>query len=392
MTPLEIFLLLLLFAALGYAWFLTARVAAAKRRHDEELDAQRTRRDVELREQAQRTAALFDRMIEGLIVVDATGRIRLANRAAGELFGFELPAAGRTVLEATRHHEVAAVVARLDLEAEVLGHELRLENVAAPRFFQVNALALRETGGARDGAILVFHDLTRLRQLEAVRQEFVANVSHELRTPLSLIKSATETLIDGGKNDPAALTRFLEIIEKHANRLTLLIDDLLLLSTLDSGRMQLNLQPLSLREAAQEAIDDLAPRAAARQVTLENTVPAGLIARADADRLRQAIANLLDNAVKYGRSGGSVAVDGRTLSDGRIELSVRDDGPGIPPEAQSRIFERFYRADKARSREQGGTGLGLAIVKHIVQAHGGEARVASEPGKGAAFFITLPAA
>lgn len=392
MTSLEILLLILFAVAACYAWCAAGRATALRQLHDREIEEQRLRREAELREQTQRTAALFDRMIEGLIVVDATGRIRLANRAAGEMFGFELPATDRTILEATRHHEVAAVVSRLDLAPEVLGHELRLEGVSATRFFQVNALALRDAGGSRDGAILVFHDLTRLRQLESVRQEFVANVSHELRTPLSLIKSATETLIDGGKKDPVALTRFLGIIDKHANRLTLLIDDLLLLSTLDSGRMQLNLQPVALRKAAQEAMEDFLPRASARGVTLENNVPLALIARADDDRLRQVLSNLLDNAIKYGRSEGKVTINGRALPDGRVEMSVRDDGPGLAPEASARVFERFYRADKARSREQGGTGLGLAIVKHVMQAHGGEVHLESKLGEGAEFFITLPAA
>lgn len=364
---------------------------ADEERYKGEVVEQRARRDAELREQAQRTAALFDRMVEGLIVVDASGRIRLANRAAAELFGFEAPAAGRTILEATRHHEVAAVASRLESEPEVLGHELRIDSLESPRFLQVNALALRGASGASDGAILVFHDLTRLRQLEGVRQEFVANVSHELRTPLSLIKSAAETLIDGAKDDPAALARFLQIIDKHANRLALLIDDLLLLSTLDSGGLRLSKQPLQMRSIVQEAIDDLRQRAQARDVTLENSVPPALLALADSDRMRQVVSNLVDNAIKYGRAGGTTTVSGRILSDGRIEIEVVDDGPGIPKEAQARIFERFYRVDKARSRDQGGTGLGLAIVKHVVQAHGGEVRLESEPGSGARFMLTLPA-
>jgi two-component system phosphate regulon sensor histidine kinase PhoR len=219
----------------------------------------------------------------------------------------------------------------------------------------------------------------------------VANVSHELRTPLSLIKSATETLIDGGKDDPAALARFLQIIDKHANRLALLIDDLLLLSTLDSGGLRLNRQPLPFRTTVQDAMDDLQARALARDVTLDNQLPASLVVLADNDRMRQVISNLLDNAIKYGRAGGRASVVGEHLSDGRLEISVVDDGPGIPRDAQERIFERFYRVDKARSREQGGTGLGLAIVKHVIQAHGGEVRVESEPGSGARFIINLPA-
>jgi len=386
---------LIFLAAVAVAFAIAWRIERGRRaaeliRHRREVADQRTRREGELREQALRTAALFDRMVEGLIVVDGSGRIRLANRAAEVLFGFDGHAPGKTVLEATRHHEVAAVVARLDREAEVLGHELRIDLMSAPRFLQVNALALRDHGGARDGAILVFHDLTRLRQLEGVRQEFVANVSHELRTPLSLIKSATETLLDGGKDDAAALARFLQIIDKHANRLALLIDDLLLLSTLDSGGLRLNRQPISLRAMVQDAIDDLQVRALTRDVRLENEVPVSLVALADNDRLRQVISNLLDNAIKYGRSGGTAKASGRLLPDGRIEIVVQDDGPGIPRDAQERIFERFYRVDKARSREQGGTGLGLAIVKHVLQAHGGEVRLESEPGEGSSFILNLP--
>ena len=392
MSALEIFLLLLLATAAGLLWWLRRELVRARARHERELAKQQARRDAELAAGEERTAALFDRMVEGVIVVGADGKILIANRAAATLFHFSALATGRTVLEATRHHEVATLVARLGREPEVLDHELRLDDVAETRYLQVNAVALRNHAGGHDGAILVFHDLTRLRQLEAVRQEFVANVSHELRTPLSLIKSAAETLIDGGKNDPAVTARFLEIIDKHSNRLTLLIDDLLLLARLDSGRIELKLQPVRLRTAVQESLDDAALIAQARKVTLENRVAADAMAQADPERLRQVLANLIDNGIKYGREGGRVTLGGRAIEGSRVELTVRDDGPGIPAEAKARVFERFYRVDKARSREQGGTGLGLAIVKNVVQAHGGEVRIESGAEIGTIFFITLPAA
>ncbi len=391
MTWLVVILVVMVAGAVAALWWQRRSVVRLKVQHQRELVAQRDSRAAELEAQAGQTAALFDRMVEGIIVIGPDGLISLANRAAGTLFNFTPPATARSVMEATRHHDVAAVVARLETEPEVLSHELRIEKLAETRFLQVNALALRAANGAPGGAILVFHDLTRIRQLETVRQEFVANVSHELRTPLSLIKSAAETLIDGGRHDPAVTTRFLEIIDKHANRLTLLIDDLLLLARLDSDRVELKLQPLFLHSAAQEALVDAMLQAQARGVRLENQVAEDVIAQADPDRLRQVLANLIDNAIKYGREGGHVSIGGRSMNDARVEITIADDGPGIPPEARARIFERFYRADKARSREQGGTGLGLAIVKNVVQAHGGEVRVESAPGAGTQFFITLPA-
>ena len=362
---------------------------AESSRSRQDVADQRSRRELELKEQSQRTAALFDRMVEGLIVVDAGGRIRLANRAAEVLFGFDGSAAGRSILEATRNHEVAAVVARLDREAEVLGHEIRLDSLEAPRFLQINALALRDSGGASDGAILVFHDLTRLKQLERTREEFVANVSHELRTPLSLIKGYVETLLEGARNNPEVAERFLRIIERNAQRLDLLIQDLLTISALESGRVKLNVQPVELRPLAEKVFTDLKARAEEKDVKLVNQMN-DWVAVADAHRLEQVFANLVDNAIKYGRPRGSVTVGGQKTDAGKIEVFVQDDGPGIPPEALDRVFERFYRVDKARSREQGGTGLGLSIVKHIVQNHGGEVWAKSEPGKGATFFFTLP--
>lgn len=388
----ELLLLLALAASLFWALSQRRRHQAATVRHQFELAEARARHDRAAAAEASRIAAIFDRMIDGVIIVGPDGQIRFANRAAAVLFESRQPMTGRSVLEATRHHEIAAVVRRLEEQPEVLDHEVRLERLGESRVLHINALALLGAEGSRDGALLVVHDITRLRQLESVRQDFVANVSHELRTPLSLIKGAAETLIDGGRKDPAITTRFLEIIEKNANRLTLLIDDLLLLSRLDSGRLELQLHEVPLARAIQEALDDAALVARAREVTLRHEAPADLAARADPDRLRQVLTNLVDNAIKYGRAQGFVTVSARMIGAGFLEVAVHDDGPGIPPEAQARIFERFFRIDKARSREQGGTGLGLAIVKNVVEAHRGSVRVESSPAKGTTFFFTLPSA
>jgi two-component system phosphate regulon sensor histidine kinase PhoR len=383
-------LLALFAAAIATAWWQRSRRLADKARHQRETDDQ-TRTHAEAQHAiTARMGAMLDSMIEGLMVIDARGRITLANRAAERLFSFSRMMVGGTLLEVIRHHEVAAIANRVNAGEDVVEHEVRLESPVL-RVLQISAVALRDAADAPAGAVLVFHDVTRLRELEGLRQDFVANVSHELRTPLSLIKSAAETLIDGGKNDAAALTRFLEIIDKNANRLTLLIDDLLLLAQIDSGRVELRLEPVVLGAAVQDALEDFAAKAKTRGVTLVHEVPTGLVARADPNRLRQVLANLIDNAIKYGSANGRVVGRGRALEDGRVELSVRDDGPGIPPEAVARIFERFYRVDKARSREQGGTGLGLAIVKNVITAHGGEVRVESTLGAGTEFFVTLPA-
>lgn len=383
-------LLGLLVIAAAAGWWRTLRSRqVAEEAHRRELVECKKAHERALQEHVRRSQAVLDSMIEGLVVVDPRNHVVLTNRAAAELFGFVQPATGRALIETVRHHEVVTLAERLAKESVVIGYELRIEGTPA-KFIQVNAVTLKDDAGAAAGAVLVFHDLTRIRQLEGVRQEFVANVSHELRTPLSLIKGATETLMDGAKTDPVALDRLLTIVDRHADRLTLLIDDLLLLSKLDSGRVALNLQPTALRIAVQETVDDLTPRANSREIQLDNQVTAGLVARADPDRLRQVLWNLIDNSIKYGRPVGKVTITGKVLDERRIEICVRDDGPGIPAEARARVFERFFRADKARSREQGGTGLGLAIVKHVVQAHGGDVRVESELGHGAAFFFTLP--
>ncbi|HYP16607.1 MAG TPA: ATP-binding protein [Opitutus sp.] len=389
MTTFVLVLISLLLVAAAIGWVRErSRAGRAARAHAQEIAELRAGHAAALEEAAARVRAVLDSMVEGIVVLDTAGHVVSANRAAGRLFGFTHTVTGRALIEAVRHHEVVTLAERLAREPAVLGHDLRIEG-PPPLFLQVNAVALRSPTGAFDGAVLVFHDITRVRELEGVRQEFVANVSHELRTPLSLIKGAAETLADGAKSDPTALDRLLAIIDRHADRLTLLIDDLLLLAKLDSGRVVLNLQPSPLRLAVQEVVEDLAPRAASREMTLQNTLPSGLIGQADPDRLRQVLWNLIDNGIKYGRPAGTVTISGRVLDEKRVEVCVQDDGPGIPADSRARVFERFYRVDKARSREQGGTGLGLAIVKHVVQAHGGEVRVESELGQGAAFYFTL---
>jgi two-component system phosphate regulon sensor histidine kinase PhoR len=333
---------------------------------------------------------LFNSMLEGLLLLDRNRRIYLANRAFKELFGLKTELRGKTIMEALRVHELATLIERVESDGQVLDYELKLPELSE-RWLQVNAAAISNSAGEREGTILVFHDLTRLKQLERTREEFVANVSHELRTPLSLIKGYVETLLAGARNDPEVAERFLKIIERNASRLDLLIQDLLAISALESGQVTLNFQPVPLRPLADKVLADLKTRTDAKGVKFVNELPE-LTAMADANRLEQVLANLVDNAIKYGRVDGTVTIGGQKVDADKLEIYVQDDGPGIPPESLDRVFERFYRVDKARSREQGGTGLGLSIVKHIVQSHGGKVWVKSEPGKGATFFFTLPPA
>ena len=331
---------------------------------------------------------LFNSMVEGVVLLDRAGRIQLVNQSLEKQFALSTDVRGHTLLEAFRRPELAQLLNRLETERKVLNCDLEAGGDEA-RFFEINAATVFDREGRPQGSIFVFHDLTRIRQLENTRREFVANVSHELRTPLSLIRGYVETLLDGAKNDPDLTEKFLHTIERHSNRLTNLIEDLLTISRLESGQITLKLRNLPLRAFAASLISELQIRATERGTKIVNEIPETLHGRADPDRLEQVFVNLVDNAVKYGKASGRVVIKGRTVH-GHVELCVTDDGPGIPAEARERVFERFYRLDKARARDAGGTGLGLAIVKHIIQSHGGKVWVESAAGRGAQFYFTLP--
>jgi two-component system phosphate regulon sensor histidine kinase PhoR len=251
---------------------------------------------------------LFNSMLEGLLLLDRNRRIYLANRAFKNLFGLKTELRGKTIMEALRVRELAEIVERVEGEGQMFDYELKLPDLSE-RWLQVNAAAISNSAGEREGTILVFHDLTRLKQLERTREEFVANVSHELRTPLSLIKGYVETLLDGARSNPEVAERFLKIIERNAQRLDLLIQDLLTISALEAGRVKLSLQAVELHPLAEKVLGDLKPPADIKNVTLVNQMPE-LVATADANRLEQVLANLVDNAIKYGRKHSTVCLSG----------------------------------------------------------------------------------
>jgi two-component system phosphate regulon sensor histidine kinase PhoR len=300
--------------------------------------------------------------------------------------------------------------------AEVFGHpELNalVSTVLATRTGQEDEIILTPSGrcldveasvagGEQDNeacAVLVFHDITELRRLENIRKDFVANVSHELRTPLTSIKGYVEALLDGGKDDPGTSVRFLDIILKQSDRLNLILEDLLQLSKIESGQVQFKQEPLHLGSVVERTIAMIKPLADKKQHQLSSQIAPNLpLITGDEERLVQVLANLLDNAIKYTPEGGQITVAARRMplaqADVRrnsVELTVTDTGIGIPEQDRPRVFERFYRVDKARSRELGGTGLGLAIVRHIVEGHGGQIWVEGKVPTGSRFVVRLPA-
>jgi two-component system phosphate regulon sensor histidine kinase PhoR len=333
--------------------------------------------------------ATMNSMREGMLVVDQEMRIVASNRAARDIF-----AVTSNTLEAKRLSEVTRqpVIHQAFRAAVEEGEraEVKVEMQGADkRSFDLRVTPLRfGERGHRRGAIGVFFDITRLERLERVRQEFLSNVSHELRTPLTAIIAFVETLEEGALEDGEHNRRFLSVIRKNATRMHNLIDDILELSAIEGGTVSVEPQIIALRPLVEDVTTALASRAAQRQITLRNEVAAAATVYADARRLEQMLANLVDNAIKFNHEGGSVTIKHETGERDRI--SITDTGDGIPAEHIERIFERFYRVDRARSREMGGTGLGLAIVKHLARAHGGEATLYSTPGAGATFTVELP--
>lgn len=358
---------------------LHSRYAWQGRRRQQQVHAQ-----FQIRQQA-----LFNGMVEGVLLLDGDGRVQMINDSLRRFFDIGWDIRGQTIMEALQWPELAALAARVPTEKYIFEAEMELL-LPTRRSLQVNASIVQDPTGAIPGQLFVFRDVTRLKELENIRKEFVGNVSHELRTPLSLIKGFCQTLLDGAHEDPGQAVRFLQKIDKHSDRLLFLIEDLLAISQLESGHAALNPQNVDLHELAQRVLDDLSAPSAAYKTVLQNKVPAPTFIWADADRFQQVLYNLTENAIKYGRKGGLVTVGVRLGTAEKVEAYVADDGPGIPPESIGRVFERFYRVDRARSRETGGTGLGLAIVKHIVQAHGGEVWVTSELQKGTTFYFTIP--
>jgi two-component system phosphate regulon sensor histidine kinase PhoR len=347
----------------------------------------------DLEQEQAKATAILDGMVEGVIAVDGRDTILFMNERARAIFGLGATRGERKpFLEVIRNADLHEIFreSRAAGEGTVSRHELRLASPVERRL-RVNAVPLRVAADEL-GVVMVLHDVTELRRLEQVRTEFVANVSHELRTPLTAIHGYLETLLAGALEERENARRFLEIVFRHTDRLGRLLNDLTDLSNIELGKVSLKLEAVRLDEVVESVLAIIAPKAEAGHVTLAAALPAGLpLVGADRDRLAQILINLVDNAVKYTPEGGRVTIGAHAVESGRVEVTVADTGVGIPPADLPRITERFYRVDKARSRELGGTGLGLAIVKHLVLAHGGELAIESEPGRGTTVRVTLPA-
>lgn len=336
--------------------------------------------------------AVFSSMVEGLLAVDMEERVIKVNRAASMFLGVDSEAVcGRTIQEAVRNPDLQGFVAKALSAVEPVEGDIVLRGGSGERFLQAHGTQLYNPGGDRRGAVIVLNDVTRLRRLENVRRDFVANVSHELKTPITSIKGFVETLQDGAINVPRDTEHFLGIIAKQADRMDSIIEDLLLISRVEQEveKEKIRFEDGRIKSVLQGAIQVVESKGNDKDVTIELDCPDTLSARMNPALLEQAVINLVDNAIKYSEPGERVTVAAQENADG-IVINVIDRGCGIENEHLPRLFERFYRVDRARSRKLGGTGLGLAIVKHIVQAHRGSVTVESAPNEGSVFSIHLP--
>jgi len=327
-------------------------------------------------------------MREGLLVVNKDMRVVASNPAAHKLFNPSVPALkSQRLTELTRNPAIYSAfldglkgIERSGVKVETHGPERQV--------FDLRVVPIGANGHGAEGALGVFFDITRTERLEIIRQEFLSNVSHELRTPLTAIIAFVETLETGALEDPESSQRFLSIIRKNASRMHALIDDILELTAIEGGNVTLRPATVDLYELVGDVCSSLAAKASAQNVTLENRVEPDVVVHADPRRLEQMLTNLIDNGIKFSRENGTVSISHERGTRDRI--FVQDNGDGIPAQHLERLFERFYRVDRARSRDMGGTGLGLAIVKHLALLHGGEVTVTSEIGKGTTFVIHLP--
>jgi two-component system phosphate regulon sensor histidine kinase PhoR len=335
-------------------------------------------------------------MLEGVLVVDERGRILMVNDALQKILSLPSEVVDKAPLEAIRNTELEEAIREAIQQGKNSAFELTFP-LSGGKTLEVNVVGISPSpeeiareGEKIKGAIAVFHDISRLKELEKIRQDFVANVSHELRTPLTTIKGYTETLLDGALKDEVA-PQFLQVIQKHADRLTKIVEDLLALSKIESKEFYLKWEPLPLSELIDDVSDFVKEAAQKKKMSISRSItPSSIKTTGDRNYLEQVFINLLDNAVKYTPEGGEISISAVEKGQREIQVSIQDNGIGIPQEDLSRIFERFYRVDKGRSQELGGTGLGLSIVKHIIQAHGGRIWAESQLGKGSTFYFTLP--
>jgi two-component system, OmpR family, phosphate regulon sensor histidine kinase PhoR len=338
------------------------------------------------------TRAILGAMEDGVLVVDARSRITLMNSTFQKLFDLRDPAVDVPLVEAVRHATLDQLIAETLETGEAMRSELSVTDsrTHSERHIEVSAVPIKRADDEMPGAVVLFHDITELKQVDQIRREFVANVSHELRTPLSILRGYIEVLLDEPETPREELARILSIMERHSKRLQRLVNDLLSLAQLESSGATLELSAVRVDELFNNLIRDWKEKLAAKNLkAIVDLTPEALTLHADGTRLEEVLYNLLDNAVKFSRENGEIYLRATRLGSDMV-LSVSDNGLGIGKEHLSRIFERFYRADKARSRELGGTGLGLAIVKHIAQLHGGRVEAESELGRGTSIRVVLP--